>query len=193
MYLVVGLGNPGGRYQRNRHNVGFMVVERLAERHGARLRRSWRVHAELAEIRLGGERVWLCRPRTYMNRSGLAVAALMRRTGARVGDLVVVLDDVDLPPGRIRVRRRGGAGGHRGLVSVIEALGSEEFTRVRVGIGRPPPGGDLVDYVLSDFGPEERPVMKAAVERAAEAVETIVRDGVEAAMNRYNAEPVSGG
>lgn len=192
MYVVVGLGNPGSGYRKNRHNVGFMVVDRLAARRGVRWRRSWRVNADVARVGRGEKEYWLCKPRTFMNRSGAAVARLLRRSGAGVEDLIIVVDDADLPLGRVRVRARGGAGGHNGLRSLIEALGTEEMVRVRVGIGRPPQGVDMVDYVLSDFGSDEWPQIEAGVERAADAVEWIMERGLESAMNQFNAQESSG-
>jgi len=186
MQVVVGLGNPGRRYCNTRHNVGFAVVERLAEQCGRRFRRKWGTQSLVAAVVLEGKRVWLCKPTCFMNRSGAAVRALLRKAGAGSDGLVVVVDDVDLPLGRVRVRPRGGSGGHNGLKSVIAELGTEDFIRVRVGIGRPPAGGDMVEYVLSDFRPEERKRVDEAVALAAEAVKRIVAEGVESAMNYIN-------
>ncbi len=182
--LIVGLGNPGGRYAGTRHNVGWAVVDVLARRLRSRWRRAG-FPAEVAEGELGGRRVVLVKPLTYMNRSGEAVAAALRRYGAE-GGVILVHDDLDLPPGRVRVRPGGGAGGHRGVLSVQAALGTEEVGRVRVGIGRPPAGVDPADYVLAPFAPEEEAAVGEAVERAAAAVETLLRDGYEVAMNRFN-------
>lgn len=184
MTLVVGLGNPGRGYAGTRHNVGWAVADLLA----ARLRVRWRragFAAEVAEGDIGGRRVVLLKPLTYMNRSGEAVAEAARRYGA-AGRVILVHDDLDLPLGRVRVRRGGGAGGHRGVLSVQAALGTREVGRVRVGIGRPPAGVDPADYVLAPFAPEEEAAVGEAVERAAAAVETVVREGFEAAMNRFN-------
>ncbi len=182
MRLVVGLGNPGRRYRGTRHNVGFEVVERLARRWGARFRADGL--AEVAEARFAGAPVLLAKPLTYMNRSGDAVGEIASRWRLSPSDVVVVYDDMDLPVGSVRVRVRGSAGGHHGMASVIEALGTAEVARVRVGIGRPQ--SDAVDHVLSRFEPEEEPRVEEAVERAADAVETLLLEGASAAMERFN-------
>ncbi|MCS7173680.1 MAG: aminoacyl-tRNA hydrolase [Armatimonadetes bacterium] len=183
MRLVVGLGNPGRRYRGTRHNVGWEVVDRLGARWDVEISRE-EGEALVGRGEIGGVGVLLVKPLTYMNRSGEAVRWLMHRYGLRPQEIVVVYDDVDLPMGSIRVRARGGAGGHHGMASVLEALGTQEIPRVRVGIGRP--RGDAAEYVLSRFAPGERPAMEEAMERAADAVETILREGIEVAMNRYN-------
>lgn len=185
MKLVVGLGNPGRKYARTRHNVGFEVIDELARRAGVEFRHSWRVPADLADAEIAGSRVVLVKPRTYMNRSGDAVGPLARRKGWGAGDVLAVVDDVDLECGRLRLRKDGSAGGHNGLKSLIEALGSQGFPRVRVGIGRDT-GGEMVDHVLGTFRPEERKVMDEAVARAADAVESAIADGMDRAMNRFN-------
>jgi peptidyl-tRNA hydrolase, PTH1 family len=174
--VVVGLGNPGRSYERTRHNVGFLVADELARRHGG----SWRARkkAEAAPVGFGLENVTLLKPTTYMNNSGAALK------GYGPGQLVVVHDDLDLPAGDVRVKVGGGAGGHNGLRSIIQHLGND-FVRVRVGIGRPPVGVAPVDYVLGRM--EE--VIKEAVLRAADAVEAVIESGPEAAMNRFNARP----
>ncbi len=186
MWLLAGLGNPGKRYQRTRHNVGFEVVDELARRGAASFRRSWRFPGDLAEVQDDSDRLLLLKPRTYMNRSGQAVGPILRRKGLALSELIVILDDADLECGTIRVRRRGRAGGHNGLKSVIAALGSEDFIRVRVGVGGRPEDRAMVDHVLSGFKPEERETVQRAVLRAADAVWSVVRDGVDTAMNRYN-------
>jgi peptidyl-tRNA hydrolase, PTH1 family len=185
MHLVVGLGNPGERYRRTRHNVGFMVVDALAARAGVRRGREeadcWVVDAEL-----GGERALLVKPLAFMNRSGVAVDRLLALRGAAVEDLVVVLDDVALELGRLRIRERGSHGGHNGLRSLVEVLGSDEFPRVRVGVRKGEVGDDLADYVLSDFPQEDVLVVQEVVGWAADAVECLIQDGPAAAMNRFN-------
>jgi PTH1 family peptidyl-tRNA hydrolase len=185
--LVVGLGNPGSSYARSRHNAGFWVVERLAERHGLRFS-SRAYEAEVARGRIGDASVVLLKPRTYMNLSGRAVGRARRDLGLEPGEILVVYDDADLPLGRIRVRRSGSAGGHHGVESVIEGLGSRDFPRVRVGIGRPGSGRVPAEYLLERLSPEELEAFRDAIERAADAVETCVGEGIEAAMNRFNAE-----
>lgn len=186
MKLVVGLGNPGRKYEDTRHNVGFRVLDALARRCGAVLRRSWLAPARTGRARLDGVELLLVKPETYMNRSGWAVVRVMRRKGCGSQDLIVALDDVELKTGQIRIRKKGGAGGHNGLQSVIDALGTEEFLRVRVGVGPRPAGRDLVEYVLEPFARHERPVISEAVERAAEAAASLVQEGPDRAMNRFN-------
>lgn len=189
MKLVVGLGNPGPEYADTRHNAGFRVVERLATRHGIALRPERRFAGRFGDGIANGVAVGLLEPHTWMNLSGKAVAAAVDALplGDLGSDLVVVYDDLDLPFGRLRVRPGGGAGGHNGLADIQERLGCSDFPRVRFGIGRPPAGGDPVDYVLAPFDAEQRVALDAHVERAADAVEAILAEGVTSAMNRYNA------
>jgi len=188
MRLVVGLGNPGERYRRTRHNVGFMVVDALAARAGA-ARQMDRSEAQVASAVLGGEAVLLVKPLTFMNRSGAAVERLALDHELRPEQLVVVVDDVALELGRLRVRERGSHGGHNGLRSLIESLASEEFPRVRVGIRKGEIAGELADYVLEPFPEEDVLVVQEVVSRAADAVECLIREGVGAAMNRFNGTP----
>lgn len=184
MKLVVGLGNPGEEYEGTRHNIGAEVVELLAACADCTLRRKWRLQARIGQAVVGGETVTLARPTTFMNVSGAAVASLVRWLKCAPGDLIVVSDDIALELGRIRIRPGGGAGGHKGLESVIACLGTEEFARVRVGIGAP--AGDQVRHVLGRFAGRERPAVEEARERAALAVETMLREGTGPAMNRFN-------
>lgn len=186
MKWVIGLGNPGRKYEDTRHNVGFRVVEQFAERHAAVFRRSWRLHALMAEVALGAEDVCVVKPLTFMNNSGVCVAALARRHGLTAKDLIVVFDDVELVCGEVRIRKQGGAGGHNGMESVIAHLGSKEFVRVRVGVGPRPPGAELVDYVLGRFTAEESAKIEPAIGRAADAVERILTVGPDRAMNEFN-------
>ena len=186
MKLVAGLGNPGKRYEQTRHNVGFDVVEELARRGDAEFKKGWLSSAHTAKMRVGEAGEWLLvKPQTFMNRSGAAVAALIRKKGWSPAELVVVLDDADLGVGRLRIRKKGSAGGHNGLKSVIQELGTDEFVRVRVGIGRQA-GAEMVDHVLSRFEGDERSAMREAVNRAADAIQCMEREGVDVAMNRYN-------
>lgn len=188
--MVVGLGNPGEEFARTRHNVGFEVVERLARRVGAVWQHSRQAMAQCAMVDMAGVgRVLLVKPLTYMNASGDAVAALVRWHRLRPDDLTVVYDDIDLPLGVIRVRARGGSGGHRGMASVIEQIGDEGIPRIRVGIGRGQGEQNTVAHVLSRFEDGERPAADAAMDRAAAAVEVLLARGVERAMNEFNAEP----
>lgn len=189
-FLVVGLGNPGPEYADTRHNVGFVVVDRLARRHGIEVQRVVR-RALFGSGRFGEVPVGLAKPITYMNLSGESVEPLRQMHGLEPGRVIVVTDDLELPVGRIRVRPRGSAGGHNGLKSLIHSLGTEEFPRVRVGVGRPPAGVATVDYVLGRFDRAEETLVEAALDRAAEAVEGIVAEGIEAAMNRFNRAPAS--
>ncbi len=185
MRLVVGLGNPGRRYEQSRHNVGFRCLDELARRWGAV---SWR-HAFAALVGTAyheGRRLLLAKPQTFMNLSGEAVAPLLRYYGLTPGDMLVVYDDMDLPLGRIRIRQHGSSGGHRGVESIIAALGTNQFPRLRIGIGRSAEI-EAIDYVLGRFSEAEEPILAAVLTRAADAVETIMRDGLAAAMNRYNA------
>ena len=186
MKLIIGLGNPGREYGNTRHNVGFEVLDELVRRTEVTLRRSWTVPAWTGKAEVEGEGVLLVKPRTFMNRSGQAVAAVMRKRGLQRADVIVVLDDLELPRGQIRIRKKGGAGGHKGLQSLIQALGADDFVRVRVGIGPRPAGEELVDHVLARFTAEERREMEKAVEIAADAVAAVVRDGVDKAMNEFN-------
>jgi PTH1 family peptidyl-tRNA hydrolase len=188
--LVIGLGNPGREYGHTRHNVGFEVLDELVRRTEVTLRRSWTVPAWTGKADVEGEGVLLVKPRTFMNRSGQAVAAMMRKRGLKSADVIVVLDDLELPRGQIRIRKKGGAGGHKGLQSVIQALGTDDFIRVRVGIGPRPAGEALVNHVLTRFSVEERQEVEKAVEAAADAVISIVRDGVEKTMNEFNERTV---
>jgi PTH1 family peptidyl-tRNA hydrolase len=182
--LVAGLGNPGREYARTRHNVGHMVADELARRHGASFRSKF--SGELADLRLDGARVALVKPLTYMNESGRSVAAAVRFYKLEPERLLVVHDEVDLDLGRLQARLGGGLAGHNGLRSVAQHLGTAEFGRLRVGVGRPGRGDPrpVADYVLSPFDDEVD--VAALVERSADAVETVVRDGLEAAQQRYN-------
>jgi PTH1 family peptidyl-tRNA hydrolase len=185
MQLVVGLGNPGLQYARNRHNAGFQVVDRLAARAGAAFRKH-PGRALVARAAIGGTQVLLAKPQTFMNLSGASVAALIHWYHLDpVRQLLVIYDDLDLPQGKIRLRARGSAGGHKGLTSIIEHLRTQDFARLRVGIGRPE-HGEPFQYVLQDYTAEERMLMDAAQERAADAVECYLRQGIIAAMNQFN-------
>jgi PTH1 family peptidyl-tRNA hydrolase len=189
MKVICGLGNPGDRYRLTRHNVGFRVVDLLADRwgltgHGRVREGAARLEAELPEP---AGRVLLVKPMRYMNLSGGALKAALRQTDADPStDLLVIADDVDLPLGRIRLRREGSAGGHNGLRDIISALGGNEFSRLRVGIGRPGSSRATVDHVLATFSSAERELATEAIATAADAAELWLRDGIDAAMNEYN-------
>ena len=183
--IVVGLGNPGARYRNTRHNVGWWCIEELARRSGIGVDGGNR-HTDLGEGYLLGVQITLARPRTFMNKSGDAVSYLLRRYNATPRQLIVIADDMALIPGRLRVRPQGGAGGHNGLKSIISVTGTNEFTRVRIGIGRPFDRGEEIDHVLTTFPPDELEQVKEAVIRAADVVETLAADDVEVAMNEFN-------
>jgi PTH1 family peptidyl-tRNA hydrolase len=184
MIAIVGLGNPGRRYRGTRHNVGGDVVDRVAAKLGVRLADDG--FARTARAHFGRAAVLLAVPETYMNVSGHAVADLSRRRRVRPENVLIIYDDLDLPLGRLRLKPGNGAGGHNGVRSIIEELGTKDFPRLRVGIGRPPAGVAPETFVLERFTPEERTVIDEAVERAANAALAVVSDGLEAAMNRVN-------
>lgn len=179
--LIVGLGNPGREYSGTRHNVGFMVLDRIADAAGARFRvdRKWR-----AEVASSGD-VWLCKPQTYMNLSGESVNALARFHKIGPASVLVVLDDMALPLGRLRLRESGSAGGHNGLKSIIEHLGTRDVPRLRMGIGAASEGA-ATDHVLGKFALAERPLVEQSLERAAEAIQFAQGHGLQAAMNQFN-------
>ena len=185
-WLVVGLGNPGDKYENTRHNVGFLTVDELAER--ARVPVQRLKHRALTNtVELGGARVLLMKPVTYMNLSGEAVGEAARFYKIPPERVLVISDDVSLPIGKLRIRKGGSAGGHNGLKSIIQHLGTDQFPRVRMGVGQKPhPDYDLADWVLGKFQGEDKKVMDEAVKRAADAVECILKEGADRAMNRFN-------
>ena len=187
--LIVGLGNPGPRYAANRHNAGFRCLERLAVGHGLAFdKRQKQARVALGDIR--GWRVILAKPQTFMNESGRAVAPLARFYKVGLERLLVVYDDLDLPLGTLRLRPEGGSGGHKGMRSIIEHLGSQDFPRLRIGIGRPPGQMDPAAYVLQDFSAAEKILLEETLERAVTAIETWLCEGIEAAMGQYNGRMV---
>lgn len=190
-WLIVGLGNPGSEYAHNRHNVGYWCVNRLARTHGVKLKA--RTLAAIGEGYIAGNPVTLLKPRTYVNRSGHAVAPALRHAAVGIERMIVIYDELDLPSGRVRIKPNGGHGGHNGIRSIIATIGSSDFPRIRIGIGRPQVDGEpswdpqiVANYVLSDATPSEIETLGTAVEAAAQAVEAIISEGLEAAMNRYN-------
>jgi peptidyl-tRNA hydrolase, PTH1 family len=188
--LIAGLGNPGPKYDATRHNLGFMVIDAAAARF--RLDMGGKAHrAQVGRGRIAGVEVLLAKPQTFMNLSGDSVGPLMRDDGLGPADVVVVHDDLDLPLGVLKVSVSGGDGGHNGVASVIEALGTGSFVRLRVGIGRPPDGVDPVEFVLSGFSAEEAGNVEKVISAAVEAVASIVREGPSKAMNRFNKRPVT--
>ena len=189
MRLIVGLGNPGPEYRETRHNVGFRVIDEIARRQGLKLSLApAQVPETFVAKQFGPTPVLVAKPLTFMNRSGDAVAALARYYDIADGDLLVVVDEVALPFGRLRARARGSAGGHNGLKSVIDRLGTTEFARLRLGVGRGDARRDLADHVLSKFEPGERAELETFITRAADAAEMFAVDGIEKVMNTYNPE-----
>jgi len=185
MWLIVGLGNPGRKYAKTRHNVGFLALEEIADRYGIDLtenRGGYRIGRGSVE----GQKVFLAEPFLYMNVSGPVVYALCRKFTAETGNLVVIHDDLDMETGKLRIRKTGSSGGHRGVDSIIQSIGSRNFIRVKIGIGRED-GVRAEDYVLGKFSRLEMSIMKEAIQRAADAVQLLVSEGVDKAMNTFNA------
>jgi PTH1 family peptidyl-tRNA hydrolase len=186
--VIVGLGNPGPRYERTRHNAGFLLVGALADAHGIGLRQE-RHGALVGDGPVAGRRCLLALPQTFMNRSGESVRRLLSFTGTDAGSLVVVHDDLDLPLGRLRLRRGGGAGGHRGIASILEHVGDPSFTRLKIGVGRPPEGVPAEAYVLQEFAAAEREPLRETLARGSAALEVLLDRGLTAAMNACNPAP----
>jgi len=191
MKLIVGLGNPGKTYVHNRHNAGFQCLSYFARLHSIRFdHRKCRARVGLAEAK--GEKLLLAKPRTFVNLSGNPIACLVRKHDIPLSNLLVIYDDLDLPLGKIRLRQSGGSGGHKGMNSIISALGSEDFPRIRVGIGRPQVEEQyisedaIVNYVLSDFSSREEAIMKPVITKVAEAIDCFLTQGIEAAMSKFN-------
>ncbi len=193
MKLIVGLGNPGQAYATNRHNVGFLCLNYLAKTHAIKFDQK-SGHARIGAGQAASETVILAKPQTFMNESGRSVSQLVKKSDIDLNDLIIVHDDLDLPLGKIRIRPNGSSAGHKGIASIIEALGSEDFIRIRIGIGRPAPAEDsietnqaeVVEHVLGDFTPEEKQVMAQVIPQVSEAILCLLAEGVTAAMNRYN-------
>lgn len=189
MKLIVGLGNPGRAYVHNRHNTGFMCLNHFAKTQGIRFDKK-QGQARTGSGEIAGSEVVLAKPHTYMNRSGQSVSLLAQKFGISLDDLLVIHDDLDLPTGKIRIRQGGSSGGHKGVDSIIAELGSQDFLRLKIGIGRPVTTGiceaDIIAYVLSDFTPEEKQVITQAMPRVSEAILYLLGEGLTAAMNKYN-------
>lgn len=186
MKLIVGLGNPGRDYLDTRHNIGFSVLRSLAQDYKAEFKREGRIAAFSVRVRLASHVAILAMPQTFMNLSGQAVSALLKKYKLELADLLVVCDDLDLEFGRIRLRQLGSSGGHRGLESIIQALGSFDFARLRVGIGRPDKRNDAAEFVLDRFNKQEKEQLKEIVEKAADCCRTWVNDGIARTMNAFN-------
>ncbi len=185
-WLVVGLGNPGEKYAQTRHNIGARVAERLAERLGARLRKVRFIPIEVAEASLGGERVYVARPQAFMNVSGPPVASFAKRRKVEADHVIACHDEIDLAFGALKIKRGGSTAGHNGLKSLQQSFRSPEFHRVRLGVGRPPGRKDAADHVLDEFTKAEREEVDFLIEAGADAVETLIRDGLTAAQDRHN-------
>ncbi len=185
-WLVVGLGNPGAKYENTRHNVGFMTADALAGRNGEPIRRV-KYHALTSEAVIGGQSVLLMKPTTFMNLSGQAVSEAARFYKIPADHVLVISDDVDLPLGKLRIRKSGSAGGHNGLKHIIQLLGTDQFPRLKIGVGgKPHPDYNMADWVLGQFQGEDKKTIDDAVARAADAVECLLADGIDRAMNQYN-------
>jgi len=192
MKLIVGLGNPGRGYAHNRHNIGFVCLNHFARKQGIRFDRK-QGKARIGTGEVAGSKVLLARPQTYMNLSGQSVSRLMKKFNINLNDLLIIHDDLDLSLGKIRLRHGSSSGGHKGIDSIISSLGSQDFTRLRVGIGRPATEGlaptseaDIVAYVLSNFTPEEKQIIVQVIPRASEAIYCLLTEGLVVAMNKYN-------
>jgi PTH1 family peptidyl-tRNA hydrolase len=185
MYIIVGLGNPGDRYTQTKHNIGFITVDYLAEQHNIKINKV-KHKALIGEGAMGGEKVMLVKPQTFMNVSGQSVMDLVGFYKVPLQNLIVIYDDIDLPVGKVRIRPSGSSGTHNGMRNIIYLLGKQDFPRVRIGVGKQPAYMDLADYVMTRFTGAELPLMEEAVKRSALAVEEIVKSGINMAMNKYN-------
>jgi PTH1 family peptidyl-tRNA hydrolase len=185
-YLIVGLGNPGREYEDTRHNIGFRCVDALAKAHGLTYDAKKRSKAKTAEGTIAGKRALIAKPQAFMNLSGASVQGLAAFYQIPPERIIVLFDDLDLPPGTLRIRQKGGSGGHRGLTDIIQRLGTQDFPRIRVGIGRPPGKMDPAAFVLQRFSADELPLIEQVVDRASKAIETWIAEGIDASMNRYN-------
>lgn len=189
MKIIAGLGNPGQEYSETRHNVGFMMVDALA---GCWQAGVWqeKFSAQIAEVFVGAEKILLVKPQTYMNNSGEAIGALLRWYKLGEEDLIVIYDDMDIPAGTMRLRKKGSSGGHNGIKSILQHTETEDFARVRIGIGRPLPGWTVVNHVLAKFPPEDKEKVQTAIEGLIPAIACIAADGIDLAMNRFNPKKV---
>jgi PTH1 family peptidyl-tRNA hydrolase len=185
LWVVVGLGNPGKQYSSSRHNAGFTLIQRLADKRHAKLRKR-KYSAKAARIELENRPVLLAKPWTFMNKSGVAVRGLITQTGVKLDHVLVVYDDLDIPLGEIRIRKMGGPGTHNGMASIVQETGSTNFPRIRIGIGPLPLGVDATDYVLANFQEEERQMLEDSLVMAENAVALVIASGIEEAMNRFN-------
>lgn len=185
VFVIIGLGNPGSRYENTRHNVGFITLDLLSSRHGIRISKV-KHKAIIGEGGIEGAKVVLAKPQTYMNLSGESVREIIEWYKTPLRNVIIIYDDVDLPLGKVRIRPKGSSGTHNGMRSILYHVQSEDFPRVRIGIGRPPEGWELADYVLGRFGSEDGKIVGESITAAADAVAAIIKSGVESAMNKYN-------
>ena len=185
MYIVVGLGNPGDKYKNTRHNIGFITVDYFADKHSIKLNKV-KHKAIWGDGFIGGEKVILAKPQTYMNLSGESVQELMSFYKVEASKLIVIYDDIDLPVGKVRIRPSGSSGTHNGMKSIIYLINTQEFPRIRIGIDKQPEYMDLGDYVLGGFSKDDVPQMEEAVKKASQAIEEIIKSGINTAMNKYN-------
>lgn len=183
--IVVGLGNPGPKYAETRHNAGFWCIDQLAKEHSIKLERKHKT-AIIGEGFIGGKRVVLVKPRTFVNLSGEAVRYLLARYRVKPKDILVVYDDINLPPGKLRLRTGGSAGGHNGIKSIIEATGTQEFPRMRVGVGKQADGENQIQHVIGRIPPDERKAIDESVERVVQSVSTLLTEGMDVTMNKFN-------
>lgn len=188
MKILIGLGNPGAQYKSTRHNAGFMMADRLAEAENVRMRRKLLCSAWVGSCEKEGERIFIAKPKTFMNRSGNSVAALLAKYGLAISDMIVAYDDVALNLGQLRLRKSGGAGGHNGIRSIIDALGTNDFCRIRIGIGTPNGSVSMTDHVLGRFKPEERRIIDLAIDNSLDMFSSLLRDGVEQTMSVFNSK-----
>ncbi len=188
IYVVAGLGNPGYRYKNTRHSVGFMVIDALAEKVGVNIRKNKKLKhkAIINEVNIDEKKILLVKPQTYMNASGESIKDIVENYKVPLNNLIILYDDADLPLGKIRIRRSGSAGTHNGMKSVLYHLQAADFPRIRIGIGKPPPDMDIIDYVLGKFTIDETDVIHESILKAAEAAITIVKEGVDEAMAKFN-------
>ncbi|MBC2576347.1 aminoacyl-tRNA hydrolase [Peptostreptococcus canis] len=185
MYIIVGLGNPGKKYENTRHNAGFDAIDKFADENGIKIDKL-KHKALIGEGRIGSEKVILVKPQTYMNLSGESVLSVSQFYKVESENIVVLYDDIDLDIGKLRIRKKGSAGSHNGMKSIIKCLGTEDFPRVRIGISRPPEGWDLADYVLSKVSKEQEKDMLEGIDKAVKTIKEIVSSGLDLAMNKYN-------
>ena len=185
MYIIIGLGNPGKKYEHTRHNAGFDAIDKLAEKYNIKMDKL-KHKALIGEGRIGTEKVVLVKPQTYMNLSGESIVSICQFYKPEFDKVIVIYDDIDLDVGKLRIRKKGSAGSHNGMKSIIKCIGTQEFPRIRIGVSKPPEGWDLADFVLSRFPKEQKGDLEESFERAVLTVEEIIDSGIESAMNKYN-------